>query len=103
MYKTWINQPVELFCTKMGLRNWLPAKGAPNYRSPKPGRGVIIGDNWHINRGAGAERRCDEVIWNAAHWHALVAKSIETFIRSQVAKRRPKRLLSDMAKSARKR
>jgi len=55
-----------------GLRRFLPAKGAPNYRSPAPGENVIIGDNWHMNRGAGAERSCTEVIWNAEHWHALV-------------------------------
>jgi len=33
---------------------------------------VIIGDNWHINRGEGQSRSCTEVIWNAEHWHALV-------------------------------
>ncbi len=70
--KTWASQPAETFCLEMGLRHWLPAKAAPNYRSPKPSRGVIIGDNWHINRGKGQERKCDEVIWNAAHWHLLV-------------------------------
>ncbi|NNE62346.1 MAG: hypothetical protein HKN35_15750 [Woeseia sp.] len=69
--KTWATQPVETFCMERGLRNWLPAKGAPNYRAPKADRKTIVGDNWHINRGAGQERRCDEVIWNAAHWHQL--------------------------------
>lgn len=71
--KTWATQPVETFCMQRGLRRWLPAKGAPNYRSPTPSDDVIIGDNWHMNRGAGAERACTEVIWNAEHWHALVA------------------------------
>jgi hypothetical protein len=70
--KTWVNQPVERFCMEQGLRRFLPAKGAPNYRSPAPSDDVIIGDNWHINRGAGAERACTEVVWNAEHWHALV-------------------------------
>lgn len=70
--KTWASQPVEIFCMERGLRRFLPAKGAPNYRSPAPGENVIIGDNWHMNRGAGAERSCTEVIWNAEHWHALV-------------------------------
>lgn len=70
--KTWATQPVETFCMKMGLRQWLPAKGDGRYRSPEERRRrVIVGDNWHINRGAGAERRCDEVIWNAQHWHML--------------------------------
>lgn len=69
--KTWASQPVELFCMERGLRRFLPAKGAPNYRSPAPSEGVIIGDNWHMNRGAGAERSCTEVIWNAEHWHSL--------------------------------
>ncbi len=70
--KTWASQPVETFCMERGLRRWLPAKGAPNYRSPAPGDDVIVGDNWHMNRGSGAERACTEVIWNAEHWHALV-------------------------------
>lgn len=70
--KTWANQPVEIFCMERGLRRFLPAKGAPNYRSPAPSDNVIIGDNWHMNRGAGAERSCTEVIWNAEHWHSLV-------------------------------
>ncbi len=70
--KTWASQPVEKFCMERGLRKFLPAKGAPNYRSPVPSRDVIIGDNWHINRGVGGQRACSEVIWNAEHWHALV-------------------------------
>lgn len=76
--KTWAAQPVERFCMEYGLRRFLPAKGAPNYRSPAPvndenGQArVIVGDNWHMNRGAGAERACTEVIWNAEHWHSLV-------------------------------
>jgi len=71
--KTWISQPVETFCIARGLRNWLPAKAAPIYNDvPKPGRGVILGDNWHVNKGPGKKRKCDEVIWNAAHWHQLV-------------------------------
>lgn len=70
--KTWASQPVERFCVEYGVRKWLPAKGQPNYRSPAPDRGVIIGDNWHINKGKGRERICSEVIWNADHWHALV-------------------------------
>lgn len=70
--KTWASQPVERFCMERGLRRFLPAKGAPNYRSPAPAEGVIIGDNWHMNRGEGAERSCTEVIWNAEHWHSLV-------------------------------
>jgi hypothetical protein len=72
MKKTWIDQPVETFCMEMGLRNWLPAKGQPNYSIPEQKKRAIVGDNWHINRGAGKERKCDEVIWNSAHWHALV-------------------------------
>jgi len=70
--KTWAAQPVERFCMEYGLRRFLPAKGAPNYRSPAPAENVIVGDNWHMNRGAGAERACTEVIWNAEHWHSLV-------------------------------
>lgn len=70
--KSWATQPVERFCMEHGLRRWLPAKGAPNYRSPAPADNVIIGDNWHMNRGEGAERSCTEVIWNAEHWHGLV-------------------------------
>lgn len=70
--KTWAAQPVEQFCMESGLRRFLPAKGAPNYRSPAPADHVIVGDNWHMNRGVGAERACTEVIWNAEHWHALV-------------------------------
>jgi len=70
--KTWASQPVELFCIQKGLRRFLPAKGAPNYKSPAQSRDVIIGDNWHINRGKGIERTCSEVIWNAEHWHSLV-------------------------------
>jgi len=70
--KTWAAQPVERFCMEYGLRRFLPAKGAPNYRSPAPADNVIVGDNWHMNRGAGAERACTEVIWNAEHWHCLV-------------------------------
>ena len=71
--KTWASQPVEKFCMERGLRRFLPAKGAPNYRSPAPTELVIIGDNWHMNRGEGAARSCTEVIWNAEHWHSLVA------------------------------
>lgn len=70
--KTWVSQPVERFCMEQGLRRFLPAKGAPNYRSPAPSDDVIVGDNWHMNRGAGAERACTEVVWNAEHYHALV-------------------------------
>jgi hypothetical protein len=69
--KTWASQPVETFCVTKGLRKYIPAKGAPNYRSPSPDRTVIIGDNWHINRGKGQQRACSEVVWNAEHWHAL--------------------------------
>jgi hypothetical protein len=69
--KTWASQPVETFCMTKGLRQYIPAKGAPNYKSPSPDRTVIIGDNWHINRGKGQQRTCSEVIWNAEHWHAL--------------------------------
>lgn len=70
--KTWVTQPVEIFCMENGLRRFLPAKGAPDYRIPKLSDDVIIGDNWHINRGEGKTRSCTEVIWNAEHWHALV-------------------------------
>lgn len=70
--KTWASQPVERFCTEKGIRHFLPAKGQPSYRQPEPSREVIIGDNWHINRGKGRERICSEVIWNAEHWHSLV-------------------------------
>lgn len=70
--KSWASQPVEKFCMERGLRQWLPAKGQSPYKAPQPGRGVIIGSNWHINRGKGQKRRCDEVIWNADHWHLLV-------------------------------
>lgn len=70
--KSWAAQPVEKFCMERGLRKFLPAKGQPNYRQPEPSRDVIIGDNWHINRGKGRERECSEVIWGAEHWHALV-------------------------------
>jgi hypothetical protein len=70
--KTWASQPVEKFCIEYGVRHFLPAKGQPAYRQPEASRGVIIGDNWHINRGKGRERTCSEVIWNAEHWHSLV-------------------------------
>jgi len=70
--KTWASQPVEKFCEQYGIRRFLPAKGQPNYRAPEQSREVIVGDNWHINRGKGRERICSEVIWNADHWHALV-------------------------------
>jgi hypothetical protein len=70
--KTWVQQPVELFCLEAGIDQFLPAKGAPNYQAPAPDRLVIVGDNWHINRGRGKNRICDEVIWNADHWHLLV-------------------------------
>ncbi len=70
--KTWATQPVETFCMKRGLRRYLPARGAPNYKKPAPNDKIIVGDNWHMNRGAGAERSCTEVIWNANHWHGLV-------------------------------
>lgn len=71
--KTWATQPVETFCIEAGLDTYLPAKGAPNYQEPAPdGHRVIIGDHWHINRGKGRQRICDEVIWDANHWHLLV-------------------------------
>lgn len=70
--KTWAQQPVERFCIERGVRRFLPAKGQPNYRQPEDSRDVIIGDNWHINRGKGRERTCSEVIWSAEHWHSLV-------------------------------
>jgi hypothetical protein len=70
--KTWAAQPVEKFCMERGVRRYLPAKGQPAYRQPEVSREVIIGDNWHINRGRGRNRECSEVIWNAEHWHALV-------------------------------
>lgn len=70
--KTWAAQPVEKFCVERGLRKFLPAKGQPAYRQPEADREVILGDNWHINRGRGRNRECSEVIWNAEHWHSLV-------------------------------
>lgn len=70
--KTWASQPVETFCMEAGLDRFLPAKGAPNYMQPEAKHGVLVGDNWHINRGRGKNRKCDEVIWNADHWHLLV-------------------------------
>jgi len=70
--KTWVSQPVETFCMEAGLDRFLPAKGAPKYSPPAPAPGIIIGDNWHINRGRGKLRICSEVIWNANHWHRLV-------------------------------
>lgn len=70
--KTWAAQPVEKFCIERGTRKYLPAKGQPQYRQPESSRDVILGDNWHINRGRGKNRECSEVIWNAEHWHALV-------------------------------
>ena len=70
--KTWASQPVEQFCMEMGLRHWLPAKGQPNYQSPKPSDDCIVGNHWHMNRGEGQNRRCTEVIWDAQHWHLLV-------------------------------
>lgn len=70
--KTWVSQPVEKFCIERGIRKFLPAKGQPAYRQPEASREVIIGDNWHINRGRGRNRQCSEVIWNAEHWHSLV-------------------------------
>jgi hypothetical protein len=69
--KTWASQPVEIFCQR-NLRRFLPCKGQPDYRTPAPSRDVILGDNWHINRGKGSARTCSEVIWNAEHWHSLV-------------------------------
>lgn len=78
--KTWVSQPVEKFCIARGVRRYLPAKGQPNYRQPEPSDEVIIGDNWHINRGKGMRRSCSEVIWNAEHWHALVE---ELFMQSE--------------------
>jgi hypothetical protein len=71
-FKSWASQPVETFCMEMGLRRFLPAKGAPNYKAPAPSDSCIIGDNWHLNRGEGQQRRCTEVIWCAEHWHLLV-------------------------------
>lgn len=70
--KTWASQPVEAFCLSKDLRRYIPAKGQPNYQQPSPSRSVIIGDNWHINRGKGQARQCSEVIWNAEHYHSLV-------------------------------
>lgn len=70
--KTWITQPVETFCDERGLRNWLPAKGQPSYRSPAESPTCIVGDHWHMNGGAGVDRNCTEVIWDVAHWRALV-------------------------------
>jgi hypothetical protein len=70
--KTWATQPVETFCMKAGLDRYLPAKGDGNYREPTPARHVFIGDHWQINRGKGRQRICDEVIWDANHWHMLV-------------------------------
>lgn len=70
--KTWAAQPVEKFCMERGTRKYLPAKGQPSYRQPEASRDVILGSNWHINRGRGKNRECSEVIWNAEHWHALV-------------------------------
>ena len=83
--KTWASQPVETFCMAAGLDHYLPAKGAPNYQPPAPDRRVIIGDNWHINRGRGKHRVCDEVIWNADHWHLLVE---ELFLQPEDSKDR---------------
>jgi hypothetical protein len=78
--KTWAGQPVERFCRERRgrLRRWLPAKGQPNYRSPAPSENVIVGDNWHMNRGLGADRKCTEVIWSAMHYHALVEQLFMT-------------------------
>ncbi len=71
-WKSWASQPVETFCLSEGLTSYLAAKGAPNYSPPAPAPGVFVGDNWHLNRGRGKNRTCDEIIWNADHWHLLV-------------------------------
>lgn len=67
-FKTWASQPVETFCIEAGLRHFLPAHGMPRYTAPKPTDSCIVGDNWHMNKGRGAKRRCTEVNWNKAHW-----------------------------------
>lgn len=70
--KSWASQPVERFCIERGLRRYMPAKGAAGYRSPAPAKGVYIGDHWHINTGKGAERACDELIWDVSYYRSLV-------------------------------
>lgn len=83
--KTWASQPVETFCMERSgaHRQWLPAKGQPNYKPPKPGRNVIIGDNWHLNIAKGRQRASTELIWSAEHWHTLVEDLFKTDDTSQ--------------------
>ncbi|MEL6109055.1 MAG: hypothetical protein AAFU85_23870 [Planctomycetota bacterium] len=77
--KTWATQPVETFCRSKGLRYWLPAKGhPPPYRSPPPSDAVIVGPHWHMNRGAGAQRTCTEVIWDTMHYRCEIEKAFQT-------------------------
>ncbi|MCY2987177.1 MAG: phage terminase large subunit family protein [Planctomycetota bacterium] len=45
----WAGQPVYHFFARAGALV-LPSKGIANYRPPKPQRGLIIGDNWHLDQ-----------------------------------------------------
>jgi hypothetical protein len=62
--ETWNAQPVQMFCAQVGINNYIPSKGQPNYRRPSDSDRIIIGDNWHISFQGGLPT----VIMNADHW-----------------------------------
>lgn len=67
-HESWAGQPVDRFCGEMGFTRFLPSLGAPNYRTPKPNRNVVIGDNFHVSFDGGYPI----VHMNSDHWKLKV-------------------------------
>lgn len=67
-HESWAGQPVRRFCAEAGFSRFLPCKGEPNYRTPKPSRFVTVCDNYHLTYDYG--------IWwvgmNSDHWKQKV-------------------------------
>ena len=67
-HESWAGQPVRRFCMEAGTRRFLPCKGESPYRTPRPNRRIIMGDNWHVTFIG----RVPVVVMNSDHWKQKV-------------------------------
>lgn len=73
--KTWSEQPVQNACGILGYRRWIPAKGQPNYKKPKPAAtpgklSVFPGPHWHLL--IDSRPRSVLCVWDVEHWRGLI-------------------------------
>lgn len=64
--ESWGSQPVQVFCAATGYGDYMPSKGSSPYRFPKPGKNIVIGDNWNCSYPN------PFVLMNSDHWKLKV-------------------------------